>query len=67
MQAVKTIRGVAMPLNRADVDTDQIIPAKYLKLVERTGFGRFIQVFRVSIFQPCVPELWQVPPVLSKP
>jgi 3-isopropylmalate/(R)-2-methylmalate dehydratase small subunit len=42
MQAVKTIRGVAMPLNRADVDTDQIIPAKYLKLVERTGFGRFL-------------------------
>jgi 3-isopropylmalate/(R)-2-methylmalate dehydratase small subunit len=31
-----------MPLNRADVDTDQIIPAKYLKLVERTGFGRFL-------------------------
>jgi 3-isopropylmalate/(R)-2-methylmalate dehydratase small subunit len=42
MQAVKTIRGVAMPLNRADVDTDQIIPAKYLKLVERTGFGRYL-------------------------
>ena len=42
MQAVKTIRGVAMPLNRADVDTDQIIPAKYLKLVERSGFGRFL-------------------------
>jgi 3-isopropylmalate/(R)-2-methylmalate dehydratase small subunit len=42
MQAVKTIRGVAMPLNRADVDTDQIIPANYLKLVERTGFGRFL-------------------------
>ena len=31
-----------MPLNRADVDTDQIIPAKYLKRVERTGFGRFL-------------------------
>jgi 3-isopropylmalate/(R)-2-methylmalate dehydratase small subunit len=31
-----------MPLNRADVDTDQIIPAKYLKLVERTGFGRYL-------------------------
>ena len=42
MQAVNTIRGVAMPLNRADVDTDQIIPAKYLKLVERTGFGRYL-------------------------
>jgi 3-isopropylmalate/(R)-2-methylmalate dehydratase small subunit len=31
-----------MPLNRADVDTDQIIPAKYLKLVERSGFGRYL-------------------------
>ncbi|MGH2370931.1 MAG: 3-isopropylmalate dehydratase small subunit, partial [Chloroflexota bacterium] len=34
--------GQAMPLNRANVDTDQIIPAKYLKLVERTGFGRYL-------------------------
>jgi 3-isopropylmalate/(R)-2-methylmalate dehydratase small subunit len=42
MQAVSTIRGVAMPLNRADVDTDQIIPAKYLKLVERSGFGKYL-------------------------
>src|SRR5690606_23335258 len=29
-------------LNRADVDTDQIIPAKYLKLVERRGFGQYL-------------------------
>jgi len=42
MEAIKTIRAQAIPLNRADVDTDQIIPAKYLKLVERTGFGRFL-------------------------
>jgi 3-isopropylmalate/(R)-2-methylmalate dehydratase small subunit len=42
MEAVRTIRAQAMPLNRADVDTDQIIPAKYLKLVERAGFGRFL-------------------------
>ncbi len=42
MNAVKTIRAQAIPLNRADVDTDQIIPAKYLKLVERSGFGRFL-------------------------
>ncbi len=31
--------GVAMPLRRSDVDTDQIIPAEYLKRVSRTGFG----------------------------
>jgi 3-isopropylmalate/(R)-2-methylmalate dehydratase small subunit len=42
MDPVKTIRARAMPLNRSDVDTDQIIPAKYLKLVQRSGFGRFL-------------------------
>jgi 3-isopropylmalate/(R)-2-methylmalate dehydratase small subunit len=42
MEPIKTIRAHAMPLNRADVDTDQIIPAKYLKLVQRSGFGRFL-------------------------
>ena len=41
MDAVSTIRGTAIPLNRADVDTDQIIPAKYLKRIERTGYGPF--------------------------
>jgi 3-isopropylmalate/(R)-2-methylmalate dehydratase small subunit len=30
-----------MPLNRSDVDTDSIMPAKYLKRLERTGFGEF--------------------------
>jgi 3-isopropylmalate/(R)-2-methylmalate dehydratase small subunit len=34
--------GRALPLDRADVDTDQIIPAEYLKRVERTGFGPFL-------------------------
>jgi 3-isopropylmalate/(R)-2-methylmalate dehydratase small subunit len=41
MEKVDVIKGKAMPLNRADVDTDQIIPAKYLKRIERTGFGEF--------------------------
>jgi 3-isopropylmalate/(R)-2-methylmalate dehydratase small subunit len=31
-----------MPLNRADVDTDQIIPAQYMKRIERTGYGQFL-------------------------
>ena len=39
MQQVRLIRGTALPLDRANVDTDQIIPAVWLKLVERTGFG----------------------------
>jgi 3-isopropylmalate/(R)-2-methylmalate dehydratase small subunit len=42
MEPVNRIEGQGMPLPRANVDTDQIIPAKYLKLVERTGFGRFL-------------------------
>jgi 3-isopropylmalate/(R)-2-methylmalate dehydratase small subunit len=41
MEPVKKIRGKVLPLPRADVDTDQIIPAKYLKRIERTGFGQF--------------------------
>jgi 3-isopropylmalate/(R)-2-methylmalate dehydratase small subunit len=41
MKAVTTVRGKAIPLNRSNVDTDQIIPAKYLKRVERTGYGPF--------------------------
>ncbi|MEX2081571.1 MAG: 3-isopropylmalate dehydratase small subunit [Dehalococcoidia bacterium] len=41
MEPVRAIKGNAIPLNRADVDTDQIIPAQYLKRIERTGFGEF--------------------------
>ncbi|MEX0782394.1 MAG: 3-isopropylmalate dehydratase small subunit [Dehalococcoidia bacterium] len=41
MQKFETVKGPAIPLNRADVDTDQIIPAQYLKRIERTGFGEF--------------------------
>jgi 3-isopropylmalate/(R)-2-methylmalate dehydratase small subunit len=41
MQKFEALRSPAIPLNRADVDTDQIIPAQYLKRIERTGFGEF--------------------------
>tara|TARA_B100001013_G_scaffold255104_1_gene159179 strand:+ start:258 stop:851 length:594 start_codon:yes stop_codon:yes gene_type:complete len=34
--------GVVVPLNRVDVDTDQIIPKQFLKRIERTGFGEFL-------------------------
>jgi 3-isopropylmalate/(R)-2-methylmalate dehydratase small subunit len=34
--------GRAVPLDRSDVDTDQIIPAEHLKRIERTGFGPFL-------------------------
>ena len=39
MEAVTVHSGRAVPLNRSDVDTDQIIPSDWLKRVERTGFG----------------------------
>jgi 3-isopropylmalate/(R)-2-methylmalate dehydratase small subunit len=39
MEPVRVITGRAVPLNRTDVDTDQIIPSDWLKRVERTGFG----------------------------
>src|SRR5258705_1845371 len=39
VRAVRRVSGRAMPLDRADVDTDQIIPAHWLKRVERTGYG----------------------------
>jgi 3-isopropylmalate/(R)-2-methylmalate dehydratase small subunit len=40
MQAVQVISGTAVPLDRSDVDTDQIIPSDWLKRVERTGYGK---------------------------
>ena len=39
MQPIRGISGKAVALDRSDVDTDQIIPASWLKRVERTGFG----------------------------
>ncbi len=40
MKAVQIITGKGVPLKRSDVDTDQIIPAEWLKRVERTGFEK---------------------------
>lgn len=40
MEAVDIITGTAVPLDRSDVDTDQIIPSDWLKRVARTGFER---------------------------
>jgi 3-isopropylmalate/(R)-2-methylmalate dehydratase small subunit len=42
MDPVTIIEGGVTDLPRDDVDTDQIIPAKYLKRVERTGYGEFL-------------------------
>jgi 3-isopropylmalate/(R)-2-methylmalate dehydratase small subunit len=42
MEAVRRVEGTAIPLDRSDVDTDQIVPARFLKRIERTGFGEFL-------------------------
>jgi len=42
LQPFTRITGVVAPLDRANVDTDQIIPKQFLKRVERTGFGEFL-------------------------
>jgi 3-isopropylmalate/(R)-2-methylmalate dehydratase small subunit len=42
MQAIETIAGQVSHLDRADVDTDQIMPKQFLKRVERSGFGEFL-------------------------
>ena len=41
MNSLKNISSIVLPLNRADVDTDQIMPKQYLKRIERTGYGPF--------------------------
>jgi 3-isopropylmalate/(R)-2-methylmalate dehydratase small subunit len=42
MQAFTTLTGIAAAMDRANVDTDQIIPKQFLKRIERTGFGQFL-------------------------
>jgi len=42
MQPFRIHKGRVVPLDRANVDTDQIIPKQFLKRIERTGFGEFL-------------------------
>jgi 3-isopropylmalate/(R)-2-methylmalate dehydratase small subunit len=42
VEPVRVVSGAVSVLDRADVDTDQIIPKQFLKRVERTGFGEFL-------------------------
>src|SRR5207237_5679507 len=42
MEPVTQVAGRMAPLDRADVDTDQIIPKQFLKRIERTGYGPFL-------------------------
>jgi 3-isopropylmalate/(R)-2-methylmalate dehydratase small subunit len=42
MEPFRTLTSIAAPLDRANVDTDQIIPKQFLKRIERTGYGEFL-------------------------
>jgi len=42
MQPFTQHTGLVVPMDRSDVDTDQIIPKQFLKRIERTGFGQFV-------------------------
>lgn len=42
MEKIEQHEGLVYPLNRTNIDTDQIIPKQFLKRIERTGFGQFL-------------------------
>jgi 3-isopropylmalate/(R)-2-methylmalate dehydratase small subunit len=56
MEPVRVVSGPVSVLDRADVDTDQIIPKQFLKRVERTGFGEFL------FYDWRQEEGWDLPP-----
>ncbi len=42
MEKFKTIKSIATPLDKVNIDTDQMIPKQFLKLVQKTGFGQYL-------------------------
>jgi 3-isopropylmalate/(R)-2-methylmalate dehydratase small subunit len=56
VEPVRVVRGPVSVLDRADVDTDQIIPKQFLKRVERTGFGEFL------FYDWAKEDGWDLPP-----
>ena len=42
MDLFKKIKSIVTPFDRVNVDTDQIVPKQFLKLVQKTGFGKFL-------------------------
>ena len=52
MNPFKTASSIATPLDRTNVDTDQIIPKQFLKSTERTGFGKNLS--KRYIEQSCI-------------
>ena len=63
MDPFAKVSGIAAPLDRVNVDTDQIIPAVHLKSIERTGFGKHLfEPWRFNADGSPVPDF-----VLNKP
>ena len=56
MKPVRVVSGAVAPLDRASVDTDQIVPKQFLKRIERSGFGEFL--FYDWMQQADFPLLW---------
>jgi 3-isopropylmalate/(R)-2-methylmalate dehydratase small subunit len=56
VEPVRKVSGPVSVLDRADVDTDQIIPKQFLKRVERTGFGEFL------FYDWAKEDGWDLPP-----
>ena len=42
MESFKNVKSIVTPLDKVNVDTDQIVPKQFLKLVQKSGFGKFL-------------------------
>ncbi len=42
MEPFKNLKSIITPLDKVNVDTDQIVPKQFLKLIQKTGFGKFL-------------------------
>ena len=42
MESFKKVKSIITPLDKVNVDTDQIVPKQFLKLVQKSGFGKFL-------------------------
>ena len=42
MESFKKVKSTVIPFDRVNVDTDQIVPKQFLKLIQKTGFGKFL-------------------------
>ena len=59
MEPFKNIKSIVTPLDKVNVDTDQIVPKQFLKLVQKSGFGKFsLKKITSSTAENCVMINW---------